>query len=225
GSGAPGAPGGRGRSARRRVGSLTADRPVWGRGAAGSIGSELCRQVGAQGPARLVLFDRHENGMYLLEGELRDRFPAVEIAPVLGDLLLEDQVEAAFASHRPSLVFHAAAYKHVPLAELNVLQAVSNNVFGTLNAVQVAVRHRVSEFVLVSTDKAVRPSSVMGATKRAAELIVGSLAPGPCRFMVVRFGNVLGSSGSVVPLFREQIARGGPVTVTDPEVTRYFMTI
>jgi FlaA1/EpsC-like NDP-sugar epimerase len=181
--------------------------------------------VAAHGPARLVLFDRHENGMYLLEGELRDRFPAVEIAPVLGDLLLEDQVEAAFAAYRPALVFHAAAYKHVPLAELNVLQAVRNNVFGTLNAAQMAIRHKASEFVLVSTDKAVRPSSVMGATKRAAELVIGSLALGPCRFLVVRFGNVLGSSGSVVPLFREQIARGGPVTVTDPEVTRYFMTI
>ena len=208
-----------------QVRSLIADRTVLVTGAAGSIGSELCRQVAAHGPARLVLFDRHENGMFLLEGELRDRFPAVEIAPVLGDLLLEDQVEAAFASHRPALVFHAAAYKHVPLAELNVLQAVRNNVFGTLNAAQVAVRHKVTEFVLVSTDKAVRPASVMGATKRAAELVIGSLAPGPCRFVVVRFGNVLGSSGSVVPLFREQIARGGPVTVTDPEVTRYFMTI
>jgi FlaA1/EpsC-like NDP-sugar epimerase len=207
------------------VRSLIADRTVLVTGAAGSIGSELCRQVAAHGPARLVLFDRHENGVFLLQGELRDRFPAVEIAPVLGDLLLEDQVEAAFASHRPALVFHAAAYKHVPLAELNVLQAVRNNVFGTLNAAQVAMRHEVTQFVLVSTDKAVRPASVMGATKRAAELVIGSLAPGPCRFVVVRFGNVLGSSGSVVPLFREQIARGGPVTVTDPEVTRYFMTI
>jgi FlaA1/EpsC-like NDP-sugar epimerase len=208
-----------------QVRSLIADRTVLVTGAAGSIGSELCRQVGAHGPARLVLFDRHENGMYLLEGELRDRFPAVEIAPVLGDLLLEDQVEAAFAAYRPALVFHAAAYKHVPLAELNVLQAARNNVFGTLNAAQMAIRHKASEFVLVSTDKAVRPSSVMGATKRSAELVIGGLAPGPCRFLVVRFGNVLGSSGSVVPLFREQIARGGPVTVTDPEVTRYFMTI
>jgi FlaA1/EpsC-like NDP-sugar epimerase len=208
-----------------QVRSLIADRTVLVTGAAGSIGSELCRQVAAHGPARLVLFDRHENGMYLLEGELRDRFPAVEIAPVLGDLLLEDQVEAAFAAYRPALVFHAAAYKHVPLAELNVLQAVRNNVIGTLNAAQMAMRHKASEFVLVSTDKAVRPSSVMGATKRAAELVIGGLAPGPCRFLVVRFGNVLGSSGSVVPLFREQIARGGPVTVTDPEVTRYFMTI
>src|SRR5262245_19325235 len=208
-----------------QVRSMIADRSVLVTGAAGSIGSELCRQVAAHGPARLVLFDRHENGMFLLQGELRDRFPAVEIAPVLGDLLLEDQVEAAFGSHRPALVFHAAAYKHVPLAELNVLQAVRNNVFGTLNVAQVAMRHKVTQFVLVSTDKAVRPASVMGATKRAAELVLGSLAPGPCRFVVVRFGNVLGSSGSVVPLFREQIARGGPVTVTDPEVTRYFMTI
>jgi FlaA1/EpsC-like NDP-sugar epimerase len=208
-----------------QVRSLIADRTVLVTGAAGSIGSELCRQVAAQGPARLVLFDRHENGMFLLQGELRDRFPAVEIAPVLGDLLLDDQVEAAFASHRPALVFHAAAYKHVPLAELNVLQAVRNNVFGTLNVAQVAMRHRATEFVLVSTDKAVRPASVMGVTKRAAELVIGGLAPAPCRFLIVRFGNVLGSSGSVVPLFREQIARGGPVTVTDPEVTRYFMTI
>jgi len=207
------------------VRSLIADRTVLVTGAAGSIGSELCRQVAAQGPARLVLFDRHENGVFLLEGELRDRFPAVEIAPVLGDLLLEDQLEAAFASHRPALVFHAAAYKHVPLAELNVLQAVRNNVLGTLNAAQAAARHRATQFVLVSTDKAVRPASVMGVTKRAAELVIASLAQGSCRFVVVRFGNVLGSSGSVVPLFREQIARGGPVTVTDPEVTRYFMTI
>src|SRR5215471_17118007 len=207
------------------VRSLVADRTVLVTGAAGSIGSELCRQVAAHGPARLVLFDRHENGMFLLERELRDRFPAVEIAPVLGDILLADQVAAVFASHRPALVFHAAAYKHVPLAELNVLQAVRNNVFGTLNAARGAAAHGVSKFVLVSTDKAVRPTSVMGVTKRAAELIVGGFGPGPCGFMSVRFGNVLGSSGSVVPLFREQIARGGPVTVTDPEVTRYFMTI
>src|SRR5262249_20480263 len=208
-----------------QVRSLIADRTVLVTGAAGSIGSELCRQVAAHGPARLVLFDRHEDGMVLLQGGLRDRFPAVGIPPVPGGLLLEDQLEAAFAAHRPALVFHAAAYKHVPLAELNVLQAVRNNVFGTLNAAQMAIRHQASEFVLVSTDKAVRPASVMGVTKRTAELVIGGLASAPCRFLAVRFGNVLGSSGSVVPLFREQIARGGPVTVTDPEVTRYFMTI
>src|SRR5262249_26954176 len=177
------------------------------------IGSELCRQVAAHGPARLVLFDRHENGMFLLEGELRDRFPAVEIAPVLGDLLLEDQLEAAFAAHRPALVFHAAADKLVPLAELNVLRAVRNTVFGTLNAAQMAIRHQASEFVLVSPDKAVRPASVMGVTKRTAELVIGGLASAPCRFLAVRFGNVLGSSGSVVPLFPGQLARGGPVTL------------
>jgi FlaA1/EpsC-like NDP-sugar epimerase len=208
-----------------RVRSMIADRTVLITGAAGSIGSELCRQVAAYGPARLVLFDRHENGMFLLERELRDRFPAVEIAPVLGDILLADHALAVFALHRPALVFHAAAYKHVPLAELNVLQAVRNNVFGTVNAARGAATHGVSKFVLVSTDKAVRPSSVMGVTKRVAELVIGSFGSGPCGFMTVRFGNVLGSSGSVVPLFREQIARGGPVTVTDPQVTRYFMTI
>jgi FlaA1/EpsC-like NDP-sugar epimerase len=207
------------------VRSMIADRTVLVTGAAGSIGSELCRQVAAHGPSRLVLFDRHENGMFLLERELRDRFPAVEIAPVLGDILLADQVTEVFASYKPALVFHAAAYKHVPLAELNVLQAIRNNVFGTVNAARGAATHGVSKFVLVSTDKAVRPTSVMGVTKRAAELIIASLGPGSCGFMSVRFGNVLGSSGSVVLLFREQIARGGPVTVTDPKVTRYFMTI
>src|SRR5262245_54634577 len=150
------------------VRSLIDDRTVLITGAAGSIGSELCRQVAAHGAARLVLFDRHENGMFLLERELHDRFPAVEIVPVLGDVVLEDQLAAAFARHRPSLVFHAAAYKHVPLAELNVLQAVSNNVLGTWNAARAAAMHGAAEFVLVSTDKAVRPSSVMGVTKRAA---------------------------------------------------------
>src|SRR4029453_2351148 len=146
--------------------SMIADRSVLVAGAAGSIGSERCRQVAAQRPRRLVLFDRHENGVFLLERELRDRFPAVEIAPVLGDILLRDQLEAAFASHRPALVFHAAAYKHVPLAELNVLQAVRNNVFGTLNAAQAAAPRGAGKFVRVSTDKAVRPSGGMGGPQR-----------------------------------------------------------
>ena len=207
------------------VRSLIADRTVLVTGAAGSIGAELCRQLAAHGAARLVLFDRFETGMFQLEGELRDRFPAVDLAPVLGDVMFEDQLAAAMAHHRPAIVFHAAAYKHVPLAERNALQAIANNVLGTWNAARAATAHNVEEFVLVSTDKAVRPASVMGVSKRAAEMVVTSLPPGPCRFMVVRFGNVLGSSGSVVPVFREQIARGGPVTVTDPEVTRYFMTI
>ncbi|HEV7732139.1 MAG TPA: nucleoside-diphosphate sugar epimerase/dehydratase [Candidatus Binatia bacterium] len=194
-------------------------------GAAGSIGSELCRQVAGYGPEVLVLYDRHENGMFALEMELRQRFPQVRFEAVLGDVLLPDQLDAVFGTHRPALVFHAAAYKHVPLAEANLLEAVRNNVLGTRNVAQAAIMHRARDFVLVSTDKAVRPTSVMGVTKRIAELVVQGIPSQGVRFVAVRFGNVLGSNGSVVPLFRDQIARGGPVTVTDPDVTRYFMTI
>jgi FlaA1/EpsC-like NDP-sugar epimerase len=209
-----------------RIRTFAAGRTVLVSGAAGSIGSELCRQVAAYGPRRLVLYDRHENGMYGLEMELRARFPELAIEAVLGDVLLEDQLRTVFAAHRPEVVFHAAAYKHVPLAERNPLEAVRNNVFGTRNVARAAVAAGVADFVLVSTDKAVRPTSIMGVTKRVAEMVVqGLTTAGTTRFVAVRFGNVLGSSGSVVPLFRDQIARGGPVTVTHPDVTRYFMTI
>lgn len=208
-----------------RVRSLIAGKSVVVTGAAGSIGSELCRQLAAYGPERLVLFDRHENGMFALEMELRARFPEVRLDPVLGDVLLPDQLRSVFDAHRPELVFHASAYKHVPMAELNVLEAVRNNVLGTRNVAQAAIAHGVRELVLVSTDKAVRPTSVMGVTKRIAEMAVQGFQNGCCAFVAVRFGNVLGSNGSVVPLFRDQIARGGPVTVTHPDVTRYFMTI
>jgi FlaA1/EpsC-like NDP-sugar epimerase len=208
-----------------RLRSRLAGRTVLVTGAAGSIGSELCRQVAAQGPGRLVLLDRYENGMFHLEIALRTRFPGLEIVPVLGDILLRDQLDAIFAAHRPDVVLHAAAYKHVPLAEVNVLEAVRNNILGTRNLAVAALAHGTRKFVLVSTDKAVRPTSVMGATKRAAEQLIQQLSGKQCQFSAVRFGNVLGSSGSVVPLFREQIASGGPVTVTDPRMTRFFMTI
>jgi FlaA1/EpsC-like NDP-sugar epimerase len=208
-----------------RVRAFASGKRVLVTGAAGSIGSELCRQIAGYAPECLVLYDRHENGMYGLEMELRARFPEVRLEPVLGDILLPDQLDAVFSLHRPELVFHAAAYKHVPLAERNVLEAVLNNILGTRNVSEAAVAHGAREFVLVSTDKAVRPTSVMGVTKRVAEMVLQGMQNGGCRFVAVRFGNVLGSSGSVVPLFREQIARGGPVTVTHPEVMRYFMTI
>ena len=208
-----------------RIRQLVGGRVVLVTGAAGSIGSELCRQVASHGPERLVLYDRHENGMYTLEMELCTRFPDLAVEPVLGDVLLEDQLRTVFAQWRPALVFHAAAYKHVPMAERNVAEAVRNNIMGTRNVAQAAIAHGTQEFVLVSTDKAVRPTSVMGVTKRVAEMVVQGMQHRGCRFVAVRFGNVLGSSGSVVPLFRDQIARGGPVTVTDPAVTRYFMTI
>jgi len=208
-----------------RVRAFIAARTVLVTGAAGSIGSELCRQVAAQVPERIVLYDRHENGLFALEKELQARHPDVRLEPVLGDVLLEDQLDAVFSRFRPTVVFHAAAYKHVSMAERNPLEAVRNNVLGTRNVAHAAIAHGTKEFVLVSTDKAVRPTSVMGVTKRVAEMVVQGVQNGCCRFVAVRFGNVLGSNGSVVPLFREQIARGGPVTVTHPEVTRYFMTI
>src|SRR5439155_1498025 len=174
------------------------------------IGSELCRQLAAHEPERLILYDRHENGVFVLEMELQARFPRVPLVPVLGTVLLEDQLRTVFAAHRPDLVFHAAAYKHLPMAERNVLETIRNNVIGTRNVAQAAIEHGAQEFVLVSTDKAVLPTSIMGATKRAAEMIVQELGNRGCRFVAVRFGNVLGSSGSVVPLFREQIASGPP---------------
>ncbi len=195
-------------------------------GAGGSIGSELCRQIARYRPALLVLFERHESSLYALEMELREAFPRVKIVAAVGDVTLPDRVMEVFRSCAPSLIFHTAAHKHVPMMEQNQGEAVRNNVVGTRVVAEAAVDAGVEQFVLISTDKAVNPSSVMGATKRIAEHLVQNMNRlGRTRFTVVRFGNVLGSNGSVVPLFTEQIRKGGPVTVTHPEIKRYFMTI
>ena len=195
-------------------------------GAGGSIGSEICRQVARFGPERLILFSHGEHSLYCIETELRRTFPGVEYVPVLGTVRERPKLEWLVSRHQPQVIFHAAAYKHVPLGECNGDEAVLNNVVGTRNLLAAAQAGGVSRLVFISTDKAVEPSSVMGATKRFGELLVQHAARNTGRpYVVVRFGNVLGSRGSVVPLFQEQIAAGGPVTVTHPEVTRYFMTI
>ena len=195
-------------------------------GGGGSIGSELCKQIARFKVAELVVFERCEFNLYLIEQQLRRAFPDLCLTAVLGDVTDRLAVERAIARHRPKVIFHAAAYKHVPLLQHQVRQAVRNNLVGTRIVAEAAMAAGVEEFVLISTDKAVRPTNVMGATKRAAEMLVQSLnGVGSTRFITVRFGNVLDSAGSVVPLFREQIRAGGPLTVTHPEVTRYFMTI
>ena len=200
-------------------------------GAGGSIGSELCRCIVLQGPQSLLLVDHNEFGLYRIHQELaavcQAHALAVVLMPLLGSVTQADRMQALCASYRPDTIYHAAAYKHVPLVESNPAQGVLNNVFGTLNMAMAAQAHGVKRFVLVSTDKAVRPTNVMGATKRMAELALQAMAAHSqtTLFSMVRFGNVLGSSGSVVPLFRQQLASGGPLTVTHPDVTRYFMTI
>jgi FlaA1/EpsC-like NDP-sugar epimerase len=197
-------------------------------GAGGSIGSELCRQIARFGPSRLVLFELSEFALYQVEQDLSERFPHLPLVRLVGDVKDLAGLQRVMAAQAPDLVFHAAAYKHVPLMEDdNAWIAVRNNTLGTYRVAQAAAQQGVKRFVLISTDKAVNPTNVMGATKRAAEMVVShwaAQAPGT-RFMAVRFGNVLGSSGSVIPKFKEQIAKGGPVTVTHPEITRYFMTI
>jgi len=195
-------------------------------GAAGSIGSELCRQLIEHKVRRVLCLDRDENGLFRLEHDLRQRAAAAEVVPILADVRERDVLERIFAAERPEVVFHAAAYKHVPVLQCNLVAAVRNNVQGTLNIVETADRYQVSECVLISTDKAVNPTSVMGASKRVAERIVrnGNRDSGTC-FSVIRFGNVLGSNGSVVELFQKQIRAGGPVTVTHPDIERFFMTI
>ena len=202
-------------------------------GAAGSIGSELCRQIATFDVKRLILFDSAETPMHNIRLELEARFPELEFVPVVGDVRVRERVEMVYRIYRPAIVFHAAAYKHVPLMEENPCEAVMANVIGTRNVADLAVKYDAQKMVMVSTDKAVNPTNVMGASKRLAEIYIQSLGlaiakgevKGSTRFVTTRFGNVLGSNGSVIPRFREQIEKGGPVTVTHPEIIRYFMTI
>lgn len=201
------------------------DKVIFITGAGGSIGSQLVREVAAFEPSLLLLFDRSENDLFKLSLECSVRFPRLNFKTIVGDILDVSLLCDVFATHQPEVVFHAAAYKHVPLMEQHCFQAVTNNVFGTYNVAHVASRYGTSTFVMISSDKAVRPTNIMGVTKRIAELIVLAMRDQQTRFSVVRFGNVLGSNGSVLPIFQEQIASGGPVTITHPEMRRFFMTI
>ncbi|MBO6148422.1 MAG: polysaccharide biosynthesis protein [Lachnospiraceae bacterium] len=195
-------------------------------GGGGSIGSELCRQIATHRPKQLIIFDIYENSAYNIQQELAEKYPELNLKVLIGSVRNTNRVNSVFQTYRPSIVYHAAAHKHVPLMEISPNEAIKNNVLGTWKVAQAAVDSGVEKFVLISTDKAVNPTNIMGATKRICEMIVQSYNHrGNTVFVAVRFGNVLGSNGSVIPLFRKQIEDGGPVTVTDPNIIRYFMTI
>ena len=215
------------------ISSSLKDKVVMVTGAAGSIGSEICRQLCRFGLKQLVLFDSAETPMHNIRLELEEKFPSVNFVPIVGDVRMEHRVENVFKRFHPQYLFHAAAYKHVPLMEENPCEAVHTNVYGTHILADMSVKYGVEKFVMISTDKAVNPTNVMGASKRLAEMYIQSLGlaisrgrhPGKTHFITTRFGNVLGSNGSVIPRFREQLAKGGPLTVTHPDIIRYFMTI
>jgi len=199
-------------------------------GGGGSIGSELCRQVARFGPSRLIVLERGESDLFRIHNELIEKYPGIEIVPSICDIREADRVTEVIERHRVESIFHAAAYKHVPIMENHLLEAVNNNVVGTHNLLEAAYKLNVGDFLMISSDKAVNPTNIMGLTKRVAEILVSGMPtpadrPGSTKFVSVRFGNVLGSNGSVVPLFEQQIRKGGPVTVTHPEMRRYFMTI
>ena len=210
------------------VAALVSGKTVLVTGAGGSIGSELCRQLARYGPSRMLLYELSEFALYQIEQQLTELHPQLPLTRLMGDVKDAEHIKRTMLAFKPQLVFHAAAFKHVPLMEDNPWAALQNNVLGTLNSARAAIAAGAERFVLISTDKAVNPTNVMGASKRAAEMALSQLSAaqaGGTQLVAVRFGNVLGSSGSVIPKFKEQIARGGPVTVTHPEITRYFMTI
>jgi FlaA1/EpsC-like NDP-sugar epimerase len=194
-------------------------------GAAGSIGSELCRQIARFHPAGIVGFEIAESPLFEIDREMRQAFPKTPFYPEIGSVQNRTRLDEVLRQYSPSVVYHAAAYKHVPLMEAHVFEAIENNVFGTYNVAVLAAKHGVEDFVMISSDKAVRPTNIMGATKRVAELLLLALQNGRTKYVAVRFGNVLGSNGSVIPIFKKQIAAGGPVTVTHPDMRRFFMTI
>ena len=211
-----------------KIGAYLQGQCVMVTGAGGSIGSELCRQIGRYKPDSIVMYERAESPLYEIEHELKQDFGDIKTIPVLSDIQNKEQLEKAFDAYGPQTVFHAAAYKHVPMLEMQPWKAVDNNIQGTANLVEITNKFNVERFVFVSTDKAVRPVNIMGASKRIAEMLIQSqngCGLSHTKFMTVRFGNVVGSVGSVIPLFKKQIKRGGPITVTHPEVTRFFMTI
>ena len=196
-------------------------------GGGGSIGSELCRQIAAYGAKQLIIFDIYENNAYDIEQELKRKYPSLNLLALIGSVRDTGCLEKVFSTYHPQLVFHAAAHKHVPLMETSPNEAIKNNVFGTYNTARLANEYGAEKFVLISTDKAVNPTNIMGASKRMCEMVIQMMSRHSkgTTFAAVRFGNVLGSNGSVIPLFKKQIAEGGPVTVTHPDIIRYFMTI
>lgn len=208
------------------VSSYIKDQVVLVTGGGGSIGSELCRQIVGFEPKKLIILDNYENNAYDIQNELLHRNPDLDLTVVIANIRERQRIESIFKMYKPDVVFHAAAHKHVPLMEANPTEAIKNNVFGTLNVAECSDKYGTKRFVLISTDKAVNPTNIMGATKRIAEMVIQALnRNSKTEFVAVRFGNVLGSNGSVIPLFKKQIEQGGPVTVTHPEVTRFFMTI
>ena len=208
------------------IGEFLSDRIVLVTGGGGSIGQELCRQIAGYGPKKLIIFDIYENNAYDIQMELKRNYPDLDLVTLIASVREKKRIQEIFEQYRPDIVYHAAAHKHVPLMEDSPNEAIKNNVLGTYNVAEAADKYHVKKMVLISTDKAVRPTNVMGASKRICEIIIQVFAQfSKTEYAAVRFGNVLGSNGSVIPLFRKQIEKGGPVTVTDPEIIRYFMTI